>query len=175
MSYGYSAMPPLPFPPPTIRLWIIDYLNSGHNPLMFGVYQFLLAVIYGSPRRHSDSSETFKKMKYSWRATSQSHVIDFGYEVIDDITWIWAEMRPALACRTNAINCVTVNYKTNARQTDGIDNTTFECIIFTIISREWKPPFRKYNLCASVENGIGLNIIERYPSHFSSVNNLYLS
>ena len=34
-----------------------------------------------------------KMLWCNWRARSQSHVIDSGYEVIDDITLLWAEMR----------------------------------------------------------------------------------
>ena len=37
-------------------------------------------------------------------ALSQSHVIDSGYEVIDDITLARAEIRLALASRTNVIS-----------------------------------------------------------------------
>ena len=36
---------------------------------------------------------------YSWRARSQSHIIDSGYEVIDDITLARAEM-PAIITKT---------------------------------------------------------------------------
>ena len=39
-----------------------------------------------------------------WRARSQSHVIDCGYEVIEDITLARAEMRLALAPETNVIS-----------------------------------------------------------------------
>ena len=46
----------------------------------------------------------FLNARQHWRARSWSHLIDSGYEVIDDITLARAEMRLALASRTNVIS-----------------------------------------------------------------------
>ena len=49
----------------------------------------------GAVRAQVCAVEIFSKV--NWRARSQSHVIDYGYETINDVTLARAEMRRALA------------------------------------------------------------------------------